>query len=143
MEEKRTAPERHANGGLYKRCDCARRKWLKCDHPWHFDFYKGRKFRFSLDVIAVARSEQPPRSKSDAEALADRVRSEIRRGTFRSPNQPEPPAPDPTARLTVGDVIDRYITRHVKSPTRRESAQKTMLWHLGVLRRTAIPAAHG
>jgi integrase len=135
---------RQTVGGLYKRCDCARRKWLKCDHPWHFDFYKGRKFRFSLDVIAKARGEQPPRSKGDAEALADRIRSEIRSGTFRDPNHPEPtPQPDPAALLTVGDVIDTYVTRHVKSPTRRESAQKTMLWHLGVLRRTEIPAAHG
>ena len=131
-------------GGLSKRCDCARRKWLKCDHPWHFDFYKGKKFRFSLDVIAKARGEQPPRNKGDAEALADRIRTEIRSNTFRDPNQPEPTRlPDPAALLTVGDVIDTYITRHVKSPTRRESAQKTMLWHLGVLRRTEIPAAHG
>ena len=34
-------------------------------------------------------------------------------------------------------MIDRYVTRHVKSPTRRKSAQQTMLWHLGVLRRAA------
>jgi hypothetical protein len=65
-------------------------------------------------------------------------------GTFRDPNQPEQtPQPDPAALLTVGDVINTYITRHVQSPTRRQSAQKTILWHLGVLRRTEIPAAHG
>jgi hypothetical protein len=105
---------------------------------------RGKKFRFSLDVIAKARGEQPPRTKGDAEALADRIRSEIRAGTFRDPHQPEAAsAPDPTALLTVGDIIDTYTTRHVKSPTRRASAQKTMLWHLGVLRRTEIPAAHG
>jgi hypothetical protein len=76
--------------------------------------------------------------------LADRIRSEIRLGRFRDPNQPEPvPQPDPAARLTVGDVIDPYITRHVESPTRRGSAQKTMSWHLGVLRRTEIPGSHG
>jgi integrase len=131
-------------GGLSKRCACAHRKWAKCDHAWHFDFFRGRKFRFSLDVIAKARGERPPRNKGDAEALADRIRSEIRSNRFRDPNQPEPPPhADPTALLTVGDVVDIYITRHVKSPTRRESARKTMLWHLGVLRRTEIQAAHG
>jgi integrase len=49
---------------------------------------------------------------------------------------------DPTA-LTVGDVIDRYITQHVRAPGRRVSGQKTMEWHLNTLRRTLIPAAHG
>jgi integrase len=134
---------REKNGGLYKRCECARRKWLKCDHPWHFDFYKGKKFRFSLDVIARHYGIEPPRDKGDAKALGDRIRSEIHGGTFRDPNGPKPPCPDPTALLTVGDVIDTYIKRHVENPTRRESAQKTMKWHLGVLRRTKIPAAGG
>jgi integrase len=144
---------RHNNNGLSKRCDCARRKWLKCDCPWHFDFYfkktahlyQGRaKHRYSLDIIAKSRGEEPPRNKHDAESFADRIRSEIRSGTFRAPCQPEPPQrPDPIALLTVGDVIDTYITRHVQAPTRRRTAQQTMLWHLGVLRRTEIAAALG
>src|SRR5438552_3452928 len=56
---------RHNNDGLSKRCDCPRRQWLKCDHPWHFDFYKRKKFRFSLDKIAEDRGEKPPRTKGD------------------------------------------------------------------------------
>lgn len=135
---------RARNGGLSKRCDCGVRQRIKCPHPWHFDFYKGKKYRYSLDVIAKARNEKPPRTRGDAEALADRIRSEIRSGTFRDPNHPEQaPAPDPNALLTIGDVIDIYIRRHVESPTRRESAQKTMKWHLAILRRTEISAAQG
>ena len=69
---------RHSTGGLCKRCGCPSRKWTTCLHSWHFDFYKGRKFRFSLDVIAQARGEKPPRTKGDAEALRDRLRSHRR-----------------------------------------------------------------
>lgn len=108
---------RHSNSGLYKRCPCPRRQWLKCAHSWHFDFFKGRKFRFSLDKIARARSEALPRCKGDAESLADRVRSEIRLGTFRDPNvkqAPEPPSAD--ARLTFGDVAKRYLADYVRVP---------------------------
>ena len=94
---------RQRNDGLYKRCACARRKWLKCEHPWHFDFYKGKKFRFSLDVIAKARGEQPPRNKGDAEALADQIRSEIRKGEFRDPNSP------PTPTVPEGLRIPRIV----------------------------------
>ena len=98
---------RRKNDGLSKRCECARRKWLTCSHAWHLDFfhkrtahlYGGRaKHRYSLDVIAQARHEEPPRSKGAAEALADVIRADIRAGTFRDPNRPEaPPAPDPAA----------------------------------------------
>lgn len=90
---------------------------MKCAHSWHFDFFKGRKFRFSLDKIARARSEALPRCKGDAESLADRVRSEIRLGRFRDPNvkqAPEPPSAD--ARLTFGDVAKRYLADYVRVP---------------------------
>ena len=46
-------------------------------------------------VIAKARGEQSPRNKGDAEALADRIRGEIRLGTFRGS---EPARADTTAR---------------------------------------------
>jgi hypothetical protein len=62
--------------GLKKRCPCGRRTWAKCPHPWHFGFHHGeREYRFSLDAIARARGEQPPRSKTEAQALRDRLRS--------------------------------------------------------------------
>jgi integrase len=133
---------RHSNDGLYKRCDCARRQWLKCAHGWHFDFYKGRKWRYSLDVIARARGEQPPRAKGDAEALRDRIRGEIRSGTFTDPHaQPAPVPAD--ARLTFADVADRYRDRYVRVPTRRKMAGHAIELHLEALKRAEIPAARG
>ena len=48
--------------------------------------YGGRaKHRFSLDVIAASRGSECPRSKGEAESLADVIRSEIRTGKFRDP----------------------------------------------------------
>ena len=38
------------NRGLRKRCECPRKNWAKCSHPWHFNFkWKGEHYRFSLD----------------------------------------------------------------------------------------------
>ena len=71
---------RHDNDGLRKLCACARRNWPKCTHDWYFNFKPrgGKAWRFSLDVEIGQRLK----SKADAEELADRIRTEIRAGTF-------------------------------------------------------------
>ena len=49
----------------------------------------------------------------------------------------------PDTGLTFGDVVERYLERHVRLPTRRPAAQQVMEWHIGVLRRAQVPAAGG
>src|SRR5687767_5182963 len=73
--------KRQPNRGLRKICDCPRRTWAKCPHPWHFNFKPkgGPSYRFSVDSQAGKHIE----SKGDAEALADTWRTAIRDGTFR------------------------------------------------------------
>lgn len=69
----------HRNRGLRKICDCARSKWAKCVHPWHFSFkWLGKDHRGSLDRYMGQHID----SKTEAEASADRIRAEIRAGTF-------------------------------------------------------------
>src|SRR5581483_2421161 len=71
---------RSNNNGLRKLCDCSRRNWAKCAHPWHFNYKPrgGQAYRFSLDVEAGKHIE----SKGDAEKLATDIRSAINAGTF-------------------------------------------------------------
>ncbi len=71
---------RQHNNGLRKLCDCGRRKWAKCSHPWHFNFKPrgGPSYRFSLD----AEIGKPIKSKTEAEAEAERIRTAIRDGVF-------------------------------------------------------------
>jgi integrase len=103
---------RNVHDGIRKRCDCPTRKWAKCPHGWHFGFHHaGVEHRYSLDKVARARREQPPTSKTAAEAWRDRLRDEIRTGTFVDPDAPPPPAPD--APLSFGDVCDRYMKEFV------------------------------
>jgi integrase len=67
------------NFGVRKVCACPRRRQAKCPHPWHFNFaWKGRAYRFSLDRHVGRHVE----SRSDAEALADQLRTAIRSGEF-------------------------------------------------------------
>jgi integrase len=130
--------------GIKKRCDCARRRWSDCPHPWHFSFHHGgREHRLSLDVVARSRGQLPPASKVEALQWRDALRTEIRAGKFVEPST-LPPAPEQAdTRLTLGDVCDNYVTRHVMTPTRRSAAQQAMKWVLGLIRSTEVPAANG
>jgi integrase len=74
---------RHQNKGLRKICDCPRRTWAKCEHSWHLNFKLkgGPSHRLSLDREVGKHVD----SKTDAETEAERIRGEIRAGTFRQP----------------------------------------------------------
>jgi integrase len=126
------------NGGLKKRCGCARRQWSKCAHPWHFGFaHDGEEHRWSLHRVA-----NKPRgywmSKSEAEAIRDRLRAQIREGTMS-----DIAAPRPDARLTFGDIADRYLERHVRVPTRRPRAVQQAVSHLRMLRGAEVSGPSG
>jgi integrase len=71
---------RHHNDGLRKLCDCPRRHWPKCAHPWHFNYKPrgGAPWRFSLDAEIGHHIE----SKTDAETLAGDIRTAINAGTY-------------------------------------------------------------
>ena len=44
--------KRQRNDGLRKVCDCPRRTWPKCSHPWHFNFkWAGEHYRFSIEPV--------------------------------------------------------------------------------------------
>ncbi len=92
---------RHANGGLYKRCDCPRRLWPRCEHSYYFAFrHKGVRHRFPLDGLAKKHL-----TKEEAEAKRDGIRAEIRAGTFRDPREPEPESTD--RRWTFDEVAEK------------------------------------
>ena len=71
---------RQRNHGLRKLCTCPRRNWPKCSHSWYFNFKPrgGPAYQFSLDVEIGKHVE----TKEAAKAEADRIRGEIREGTF-------------------------------------------------------------
>ena len=134
---------RKVHDGIRKRCECPRRQWSKCVHPWHFSFHHGgREHRYSLDKIATTRDERPPTSKSEAVTWRDKLRSEIRAGTFVDPDSAPPPIL-PDKRLTFGDVCDRCLKRHVRIPTRRPRGRREMEILIATLRRAEIPGANG
>jgi integrase len=76
------------NRGLRKRCECPRKNWTKCSHPWHFNFkWKDEHYRFSLDREVG----HPVTSKTEAEKESDRLRTAIREGRFRQQPREAPP----------------------------------------------------
>lgn len=129
------------NDGLKKRCRCQRRNWAKCPHAWHFGFqYGGKEHRVSLHRYAG----KPPgycMLKTEAESLRDKLRSEIRGGTYVDPAAG--PTKLPNVALTFADIADRYIEEHVRDPKHRVGGQKLMEMHVKLLRAVQVPAAGG
>ena len=60
------------NNGLRKICGCRRAAWVKCPHPWHFNYKSrgGPAYRFSLDAELGRHVD----SKTEAEREATNLR---------------------------------------------------------------------
>jgi integrase len=100
--------EVHRNGGLRKNCGCPRRGWPKCPHQWHFNFsWSGKAYRFSL----ARHAGREIGSKTEAESLADRIRTEIRAGTFRPLSTPPVPAGSANSDADLEAVSFETFTR--------------------------------
>jgi hypothetical protein len=133
---------RHHNHGLKKRCSCPRTNWSRCPHPWHFGFHwAGHEHRYSLHVIAQ-RDRFYVMSKSEAQGLADTLRSDIRHGR-RLPAPSKGLAVAATAPLTFTDVAAVYIKRHVWVPSRRKRAAESIEGYVRILERLPVPVADG
>jgi hypothetical protein len=70
--------KRQSNHGLRKVCSCARRRWLKCPHPWHVNFKLkgGDHLRKSVDKIAGKHIA----GKDDAKKILEKLRTDLREG---------------------------------------------------------------
>jgi integrase len=89
-----TSIERHTNDGLRKVCRCPRRVWAKCDHSWYFNFkWAGVPHRYGLDKLL----QRKIRSRTEAVAIAEDLRTAIRNGTLAAYVAANLPTPMPSA----------------------------------------------
>ena len=129
--------------GLSKRCGCAPRQWTKCAHPWHFAFCHGkdaagRKVRHRVGLHRFAdRPADDVMSRSEAQALADRIRTDVREGTCASLATTEPPSAEPT----LADVADRYLRDYARRDTRKPHAVRQFEIHVRLLREAVVDTA--
>jgi integrase len=144
---------KRTNDGIRKRCACGRRRWPKCPHPWHFSFHHGgREHRYSLTVLAHARSEPPPLSKTEAGRWRDRIRAEIASGTLAATRQS---LSNVAPAVTFGHVADQYlrqyagkqvgpdgVTRWSSRHLRQKTAEQAG-YHLGTVRRIEVASSQG
>ena len=73
---------RRRNGGLFKTCRCPKSAWPKCPHAWHFALaFNGRRYRMPLYKVA-GKAPTDEISKSEAERIATRLRTQIWAGTL-------------------------------------------------------------
>src|SRR5262249_52306815 len=93
---------RHRNKGVRKLCECQRRNWARCSHPWYFNFkWEGVAYRFSLDKHLKKHIE----TKEDAEDEARELRKQIKDGKFGQPAA--------VADMTLQQLSDAYVARYV------------------------------
>ena len=123
-------------------CRCARKRWSECPHPWYMAYtFDGEHHRFNLNKRA-GKSKRDHVSKTEAETLYARYRTEIREGTFQQPDDALP-VPSADARLTMRDVAACYDERYINAPSRRRSPTRTMSWYMRAVREVAVPARNG
>ena len=127
---------RHRNHGLRKRCDCKRKDWPKCSHGWFLNFKcKGTHWRLSLDREVGRHVE----GKTDAQAEADRIRSEIRAGHFHAlaikANQL--PASVPTLEQLGNPYFSKYVNPKTGEPLSRNERYR---WDLVIRTELEMPA---
>jgi len=132
---------RHLNDGLRKRCECKRRDWSKCAHPWHLNFqWDGRHYRLSLDREVGERLK----GKTEADTHAERIKSEIRAGTFVPRRARRAAAAAAISRqaleaLTLTGFGEKFLERYSKARGKASVDDDTYM--LGALCAFAAPDA--
>jgi len=100
----------------------------RCDHPWWFDvMHQGKRWRMPVDDFALTRgATEPVTSKQTAERVWEpKFVAEIVAG--KDPRL-TPRKTEPSAGVTVGDLLDRYQTQHVDAEGLRSA--ETIKGHL-------------
>jgi integrase len=88
---------RRKNGGLFKTCRCPKSAWPKCSHPWRFALaFNGHRYRMPLYKVA-GKGPTDEITKSEAERLATRLRTEIWSGALAV-------TPEAEAALTFDEI---------------------------------------
>lgn len=130
---------KRTHDGIKKRCDCQRKNWPKCSHPWHFSFhFAGREHRLSLDAVARIRGVPPPTTKADAATWRDTLRNEIRAGKDPMAD-PKPIATASNGSMTIGQLIDRY---EIEFLGKTELKPGEIEWKPTEIRATTAQSAH-
>jgi integrase len=109
-------PKKHyRKDGLRKICGCPPRSWSRCGHVWYFAYmWKLKPWRFSLDR-EVAR---PITTEREARKEAERIKTEIRAGTFRVSTTATTPAA-----LPLREYADIFLAQFKpgRTPTARQN----------------------
>jgi integrase len=128
MNDAAVGQKRNKNGGIRKRCGCPPKAWTKCQHSWHFNFkWKGVHYRLGLDREAGRHLD----SKSLALAEAERIRTAIRNGSFRSTTSTDAFAPAMTFAALANVWRDRRGSQLVRPRDNDYRLQKITAFPLG------------
>ena len=128
------------NKGRFKRCTCPRRQWSRCSHEvWGKFCYVGHDYRINL----ARQFQQPNVSWSEAEALLDIMRAQIRAGTFVKYGTTLTATPTPTQNtgLTLREVCDRHHEDVSLDPKRRKHRLPVLKQASTVICRTEVDGA--
>jgi integrase len=124
--------KREANDGIRKVCGCARRRWAKCQHPWHFNFkWRDTHYRFSLDRQLGRHVDR----KSEARAEADKLRALIRAGEFGTGTKPQ------VTSVMIRGLFEIFHREYLQ--TARPATLSNLASQARVIMRTIVPRPSG
>jgi integrase len=151
--------KRHRNDNVRKVCACARRNWPSCRHAWYLN-YKPRHASPPADWLATpgrnglprdpkswpgyrlslnAHFGRPITNKTDAEALAEALKIEIRDGRFGV----VPTTPPTPAAFTLDELMRRYQAEGFTARVWNPAATPGERSQIAVTLATEVPDAAG
>jgi integrase len=105
-------------------CGCARSRWPKCAHPWHINFKLpgGDALRKSVNKLAGKHISK----KDEAQKILERLRTQLRDGELivikrNGRADVAPPVAPVSDALTVNQLLEQFISRHVASSPKTRS----------------------
>ena len=150
-ERRHRTMRRHNNDGLRKRCDCPRRGWAKCPHPWHFNFtWSGEYFRFPGAVDSPDHPRHRREMATQWATLGDPITSKTAaesngtgsgRRSGRVPLQRSQEARPERDTLTLEKLFDTYTTRYLEQHRAATLAKVKYQSGRSAARRSSVPTA--
>jgi integrase len=144
---------RHRNENIRKICGCARSKWAKCAHPWHFNYtWQGVVCRITLErhvgrLVRSTNANGAPiwerertslgtkiETKTEAKQEANRLTAAIESGAFTT-DTPQ------LATLTLNALITLYVDRAM-TVTRPDAVEREET-AINTIKRTEVPRIDG
>jgi integrase len=113
-------------GGVEKYCECGSARWPKCAHPWYMLKFRYQRKEYAPNITRHARVVLATAitTKTEADAVADRIRADIRSGAYVSASDYRPAVAPPVQGRTLDDLAQVFDDLRIAGDTNKKPNSK-------------------